>query len=77
MVDSALPSCSTTDSAAWYRDESDGDMPTTENGQSVPVPFSILDSEVTFAVAPPWIEDCRGAEPAPGFRRVPKTSHGS
>ncbi len=34
------------------------DLPTTENGQPVPVPFSILTGEVTFAVAPPWIEDC-------------------
>lgn len=31
-----------------------GDLPTTENGQSVPVPYSILDGEVTFAAAPPW-----------------------
>jgi len=29
-------------------------LPTTENGQSVAVPYSILDSEVTFAAAPPW-----------------------
>ena len=29
-------------------------LPTTENGQSVPVPFSLLDGEVTFAAAPPW-----------------------
>jgi hypothetical protein len=27
---------------------------TTENGQAVPVPYSFLDGEVTFAAAPPW-----------------------
>jgi hypothetical protein len=27
---------------------------TTENGQAVPVPYRILDGEVTFAAAPPW-----------------------
>lgn len=27
---------------------------TTENGQPVPVPYKILDDEVTFAAAPPW-----------------------
>ncbi|HSK94779.1 MAG TPA: hypothetical protein VLA76_12090 [Candidatus Angelobacter sp.] len=31
-----------------------GDLPTTENGQAVPVLYSILDGEVTFAAAPPW-----------------------
>ena len=31
-----------------------GDLPTTENGQAVPVPYSLLDGEVTFAAAPPW-----------------------
>jgi hypothetical protein len=30
------------------------DLPTTEDGESVPVPFSLLDGEVTFAAAPPW-----------------------
>jgi len=30
------------------------DAPTTENGQSVPVPYSLLDGEVIFAAAPPW-----------------------
>ena len=30
------------------------DVPTTENGQAVPVPYSFLDGEVTFAAAPPW-----------------------
>ena len=30
------------------------DLPTTENGQSVAVPYSLLDGEVTFAAAPPW-----------------------
>ena len=29
-------------------------VPTTENGQSVVVPYSFLDGEVTFAAAPPW-----------------------
>jgi hypothetical protein len=29
-------------------------IPTTENGQAVPVPYSMLDGEVTFAAAPPW-----------------------
>ena len=29
-------------------------VPTTENGQAVPVPYSLLDGEVTFAAAPPW-----------------------
>jgi hypothetical protein len=29
-------------------------LPTTENGRSVPVPYSILDGEVTLAAAPPW-----------------------
>jgi hypothetical protein len=29
-------------------------LPTTENGQSVPVPYSILDGEVTITAAPPW-----------------------
>lgn len=33
------------------------DLPTTENGQSVPVPFSLLDGEVTFTAAPPWRAD--------------------
>ena len=28
-------------------------LPTTENGVSVPVPYSLLDGDVTFAVAPP------------------------
>ncbi len=32
----------------------DGDSRRTENGQSVPMPNSILDGEVTFATAPPW-----------------------
>jgi hypothetical protein len=27
---------------------------TTEDGRSVPVPYSMLDGEVTFAAAPPW-----------------------
>ena len=27
---------------------------TTEDGQAVPVPYSFLDGEVTFAAAPPW-----------------------
>ena len=30
------------------------DLPTTENGQAVAVPYSFLDGEVTFAAAPPW-----------------------
>ena len=30
------------------------EFPTTENGQAVPVPYSLLDGEVTFAAAPPW-----------------------
>ncbi len=30
-------------------------LPTTENGQSVPLPYSIHDGEVTFAAAPPWV----------------------
>ena len=29
-------------------------IPTTENGQAVPVPYRFLDGEVTFAAAPPW-----------------------
>jgi hypothetical protein len=29
-------------------------IPTTEDGQAVPVPYRILDGEVTFAAAPPW-----------------------
>lgn len=29
-------------------------LPTTEDGRSVPVPYSFLDGEVTFAAAPPW-----------------------
>jgi hypothetical protein len=32
-------------------------LPTTENGQSVAVTFTILDGEVTLAAAPPWGED--------------------
>ena len=32
----------------------DPPIPTTENGQAVPVPYSLLDGEVTFAAAPPW-----------------------
>lgn len=31
-----------------------GDVPTTENGEPLPEPYSILDGEVTFGVAPPW-----------------------
>jgi hypothetical protein len=31
-----------------------GDISSTEDGQSVPVPYSMLDGEVTFAAAPPW-----------------------
>ena len=31
------------------------DIPTTENGQSVAVPFSFLDGEVTFTAAPPLV----------------------
>jgi len=30
------------------------DAPTIENGQAVPVPYSLLDGEVTFDAAPPW-----------------------
>ena len=32
-------------------------VPTTENGQSVAVPYSFLDGEVTFAAAPPWYSE--------------------
>lgn len=31
-----------------------GDVSTTEDGQAVPVPYSFLGGEVTFAAAPPW-----------------------
>lgn len=34
-------------------------IPTTENGQSVALPYSVLDGEVTFAAAPPWGETLR------------------
>jgi hypothetical protein len=30
------------------------DAPTVENGEAVPVPYSLLDGEVTFDAAPPW-----------------------
>jgi hypothetical protein len=29
-------------------------IPTTEDGKAVPVPYNMLDGEVTFAAAPPW-----------------------
>jgi len=32
------------------------DLPTTEDGQAVPVPYRFLDGEVTLAAAPPWDE---------------------
>jgi hypothetical protein len=32
------------------------DLPTEENGRPVPIPYSFLDGEVTFAAAPPWGE---------------------
>lgn len=32
----------------------DPQIPTTENGRAVPVPYSHLDGKVTFAAAPPW-----------------------
>ena len=35
---------------------------TTENGQAVPVPYSLLDGEVTFAAASPWGVE-RGEDP--------------
>ena len=38
------------------------ELGTTENGQSVPVPYSVLDGEVTFAAAPPW--DVTRVEPS-------------
>ena len=34
--------------------QASADAPTVENGQAVPVPFSLLDGEVTFDAAPPW-----------------------
>ena len=37
-----------------YGSQSGPRIPTTENGQAVPVPYSLLDGEVTFAAAPPW-----------------------
>ena len=37
-----------------YGSQSGPRVPTTENGQAVPVPYSLLDGEVTFAAAPPW-----------------------
>jgi hypothetical protein len=38
------------------------ELATTENGHSVPVPYSVLDGEVTFAAAPPW--DVTRVEPS-------------
>lgn len=34
--------------------QASSDAPTIENGQAVPVPFSLLDGAVTFEAAPPW-----------------------
>jgi hypothetical protein len=34
----------------------DQDVPTTENGEPLAEPYSILDGEVTFGVPPPWYE---------------------
>lgn len=39
-----------------YGSQTGNRLPTTEGGESVPVPYSILDGEVTFAAAPPWSE---------------------
>jgi hypothetical protein len=48
--------------------EAPNGIPTTENGQSVPVPYSILDGEVTFAAAPPW-EKRDWADPSDTYMR--------
>jgi hypothetical protein len=37
-----------------YGSQTGNPIPTTENGRAVPVPYSMLDGEVTFAAAPPW-----------------------
>jgi hypothetical protein len=40
-----------------------GDLPTTEDGRSVAVPYSLLDGQVTFAAAPPWRAPYHGDDP--------------
>jgi hypothetical protein len=45
------------------------DMPTTENWRPVPVPFGILDGEVTFAAAPPWRIDIEASEASTIFQK--------
>jgi hypothetical protein len=46
-----------------------GDVSTTENWQPVPVPFSILNGEVTFAAYPPWKEDYESSEASTAFQK--------
>jgi hypothetical protein len=45
------------------------DIPTTENGQPVPVPFGILDREVTFAATPPWRIDIEASDASTVFQK--------
>ncbi len=47
----------------------DDGLPTTENGQSVAVPYSFLDGEVTFAAAPPWNRS-DGGDPSDALIRL-------
>lgn len=42
---------------------------TTENGRPVPVPFSILNGEVTIDAAPPWKEDYESSETIAAFQK--------
>ena len=46
-----------------------GEVPTTENGQAVPVPYSFIDGTVTFAAAPSWngAGDVLGSGQGPTF----------
>jgi hypothetical protein len=47
-----------------------GLIPTTEDGEAVPVPFEFLEGEVTFAAAPPWDYGVFGSDSGPTFMTV-------
>ena len=49
--------------------QTSGEVSTTENWQPVPVPFSILNGEVTFAAVPPWKEDYESSEAIAAFQK--------
>jgi hypothetical protein len=48
---------------------------TTENGQAVPEPYSILDGEVTFGAAPPWEPSWAGWDHGPTWTTLISANH--